>query len=85
MKPRREQVIDIAREEIGAVPSLCDMDSSTAHVIADAEKQVYSRQAPIELAGLGAQAQAAAAANEGRSSGASSMAAGECVRPKQGA
>lgn len=77
MKPRREQVLDIARDEIGGeVPSLRDMDSGTAQVIADAEKQVYGRQAPIELAGMGAQAQAAAAANEGSSTGALSMADG---------
>ncbi len=53
MKPRREQVLDIAREEIGGeVPSLRNMDSNTADRIADAEKQVYGRQAPIEQAGM---------------------------------
>ncbi len=43
---------------------------------------MYGTDGSMDFAGMGAQAKAAAAANEGRTSGAPSMAAGEliCVR-----
>lgn len=81
-KPKFERVFDQAQAGMdNNVRSLDDLDTDTATKIANAERQVYGTEGSMEFAGMGAQAKAAAAANEGKTSGAPSMAAGEpCVR-----